>query len=617
MELNGCDDEDEALRRAIAMSLGESATTPTTDDVPGSANQIDKGLGQGHAQDHARDEARTHSSSAGGLAMGMLGIDRKKMEEERLARLKKRKAGPTNLNTHDKQESELPPGQRPRLTSDLGSLPGHSAGSTGLSQPPLPSAISSLNSNSNASKGVSEAGLPYPQGIVRRTLALGYARRDDITIEEVLQRDTLELAVLSSFQWDEEWLMSKLNLGKTKILLVAYAADEETKASMRNNVPQNVVRFCFPPMERGCMHSKLMLLKYPKYLRIVVPTGNLVPYDWGETGVMENTVFLIDLPRINDPARVAANALTHFGAELQFFLERQRVDGKMVNSLRNYDFSETSRYGFIHTIAGSHPNIDTWARTGYCGLGSTVKTLGLGSDEPVEVDYICSSIGAVKNDLMAALYNACKGDSGMMEYEARTGKQKKNKDAPPGANQEDFKEHIRVYFPSRETVRTSRGGMNSAGTICFQPRWWDSKSFPREVLRDFKSERTGLLAHSKLFFVRRPASGAEGAQSAWAYLGSHNLSESAWGRLVKDRNTGQPKLNCHNWEAGVLIPVTTPTPLPIDNPKNSGTPTDRPNEGKNMLDGFQGAIPIPMKLPGTPYWNGNEATLRPWFYQEN
>lgn len=40
------------------------------------------------------------------------------------------------------------------------------------------------------------------------------------------------------------------------------------------------------------MHSKLMLLKYPKYLRIVVPTGNLVPYDWGETGVMENVSLL-------------------------------------------------------------------------------------------------------------------------------------------------------------------------------------------------------------------------------------------------------------------------------------------------------------------------------------
>lgn len=36
------------------------------------------------------------------------------------------------------------------------------------------------------------------------------------------------------------------------------------------------------------MHSKLQLLKYPSYLRLVIPTGNLVSYDWGETGVMEN-----------------------------------------------------------------------------------------------------------------------------------------------------------------------------------------------------------------------------------------------------------------------------------------------------------------------------------------
>ena len=48
----------------------------------------------------------------------------------------------------------------------------------------------------------------------------------------------------------------------------------------------------------------------------------------------------------------------------------------------------------------------------------------------------------------------------MREYDARTGRQKKNKDAPPGANQPAFKENMRVYFPSRDTVRTSRGGMN-------------------------------------------------------------------------------------------------------------------------------------------------------------
>lgn len=54
------------------------------------------------------------------------------------------------------------------------------------------------------------------------------------------------------------------------------------------------IRFVFPPMTgvatRGNMHSKLQILKYEQYLRIVVPTGNLVPYDWGETGIMENVL---------------------------------------------------------------------------------------------------------------------------------------------------------------------------------------------------------------------------------------------------------------------------------------------------------------------------------------
>lgn len=39
----------------------------------------------------------------------------------------------------------------------------------------------------------------------------------------------------------------------------------------------------------NCMHSKLQLLFHPTHLRIVVPSANLVPYDWGEGGgIMEN-----------------------------------------------------------------------------------------------------------------------------------------------------------------------------------------------------------------------------------------------------------------------------------------------------------------------------------------
>lgn len=43
------------------------------------------------------------------------------------------------------------------------------------------------------------------------------------------------------------------------------------------------------------MHSKLQLLSHPAYLRVVVPSANLVPYDWGETGSMENVSVLLAL----------------------------------------------------------------------------------------------------------------------------------------------------------------------------------------------------------------------------------------------------------------------------------------------------------------------------------
>ena len=48
---------------------------------------------------------------------------------------------------------------------------------------------------------------------------------------------------------------------------------------------------CFPSMigSVNCMHSKLQLLFHKDYLRVVVPSANLLDFDWGERGgFMEN-----------------------------------------------------------------------------------------------------------------------------------------------------------------------------------------------------------------------------------------------------------------------------------------------------------------------------------------
>lgn len=148
----------------------------------------------------------------------------------------------------------------------------------------------------------------------------------------------------------------------------------------------------------------------------------------------------------------------------------------------------------------------------------------------------------------------------MKEYGWRTSRPAKSNAETPVERKltEVLRECFRIYFPARETVAESKGGLGvsvfgvsgqtkrhflniqpiwnqfrpanesqGAGTICFQPKWWGMDTFPKHLMRDCRSQRSGMLMHSKMIFVRPRAVGRHGAR-AWAYVGSANLSESAW-----------------------------------------------------------------------------------------
>jgi hypothetical protein len=61
-------------------------------------------------------------------------------------------------------------------------------------------------------------------------------------------------------------------------------------------------------------------------------------------------VFIIDLPEIEDAKKLAASKLTPFGEDLTYFLEAQGIDDGLTRSLAKYDFSETAKYGFVHSM---------------------------------------------------------------------------------------------------------------------------------------------------------------------------------------------------------------------------------------------------------------------------
>jgi len=60
----------------------------------------------------------------------------------------------------------------------------------------------------------------------------------------VLQKDDLELAILSAFQVEPEWVISKLN-PSTKVVWVLQAKTEWDKKNLASEAPANY-RFCFP-----------------------------------------------------------------------------------------------------------------------------------------------------------------------------------------------------------------------------------------------------------------------------------------------------------------------------------------------------------------------------------
>jgi hypothetical protein len=182
------DSEDEDMKKAIALSLQDL----TKDDdgpweIPG-PNESNKPQNSDRPSSQQPQQPQNPT--------GILGLDRKQMEQERLARLAKRKAV-------DIPEASQPEPKHPKIETPSASH-----------KPQIPSTESSVQ---------------FPEGVVKKTWTFGLPRQgDDIKIEEVLQRSDLKVAVLSSFMWDMDWLFSKMDQVNTRFVFLMQAKDDAT-----------------------------------------------------------------------------------------------------------------------------------------------------------------------------------------------------------------------------------------------------------------------------------------------------------------------------------------------------------------------------------------------------
>ncbi|KAH7132477.1 tyrosyl-DNA phosphodiesterase-domain-containing protein [Dendryphion nanum] len=559
IDLESDDDEDDELHRAIALSLQDNEKTELEPELGILRSNLEptenppfkytKAKTSNKQATHNSVESTTTKTPTPRLVPGLSSLDRKSMEQQRLARLAKRKRSP----------SPDPPSKIVRKEKSPKELESNSA-------------------------------LQFPHGTIKRTWAYKNARTNDIKLEEVLQAATLKIAVISAFNWEDEWLLHKLPPTKINQFWVMSCKGKELQDkwladAAANEVPNRKIRF--PPLDGQAqhMHSKLLLLSHPTHLRVVIPTANMIRVDWGETpsdwqpAVMENTVFMIDLPRRQDGEVGKKDDLTWFGKELLSFLEAQNIDPVVTKGVLKFDFSSTQKIEFVHSIPG-HLTEQYSGRTGLPGLSTAVRRLGLDHVQDLQLDYATSSLGALKESTLRQLYRASRGERSLLINDT----------------QSKVLENVRVYYPTNDAVAQSTGGPDCGGIITLGRKDYDNDAFPKSCLRQHVSNRPGLLSHNKILLAR--GCKQDGKPFAWVYVGSANLSESAWGsqRILKSGKEG--KFTIRNWESGVLVPVADSA---FEGVKSGEVPP---------LSVFKDTIEIPFECPGEGFGN-----KQPWFFR--
>lgn len=174
--------------------------------------------------------AKTHPAGS-----FLQGLDRKIMEEERLARVResestgyreaRKRSAPISPETSARKAPKTSYGTEENVTRKQDNKEGQPLVSRPSNYPNGGVVSEPRIASYQEQKQLGSSGIQFPQGTVRKTWAYGYPRLDDIKIEEVLQKNDLELAVLSAYQVDSDWIINKLD-ASTKVVWVLQAKEQ-------------------------------------------------------------------------------------------------------------------------------------------------------------------------------------------------------------------------------------------------------------------------------------------------------------------------------------------------------------------------------------------------------
>ncbi|XP_031129904.1 tyrosyl-DNA phosphodiesterase 1 [Ipomoea triloba] len=438
--------------------------------------------------------------------------------------------------------------------------------------------------------------LPQTFRLLRVRELPAWANTNAVSIHDVIQGDVL-VAILSNYMVDIDWLLSACPaLKKIPQVLVVHGEGDGTMEYMkRNNLVNWILHKPALPISYGTHHSKAMFLVYPKGVRIVVHTANLIHVDWNNKS---QGLWMQDFPWKDQKC-----------PSMECGFERDLIDYLSIlkwpeftanipalgNCNINSSFFKKFNYSsagvrLIASVPGYHsgPSLKKW---GHMKLRTVLQECTFSKEfQKSPLVYQFSSLGSLDEKWMTEF-----------AFSLSAGKSDDNK--PLGIGEQ------MIVWPTVEDVRCSLEGY-AAGSCIPSPSKNVEKEFLKKYWAKWKASQTGrgrAMPHIKTF-VRY-----SGQNLAWMLLTSSNLSKAAWGALQKNNS----QLMIRSYELGVLFlpSVKCGSGFSCTDNSNYSEVKSAPHEekaaklvtlawrGKSDTESAEVVIklPLPYELPPRPY----------------
>nr|AAL36361.1 unknown protein [Arabidopsis thaliana] len=426
-----------------------------------------------------------------------------------------------------------------------------------------------------------------------------WANTSCVSINDVIEGDVVA-AILSNYMVDIDWLMSACpKLANIPQVMVIHGEGDGRQEYIQRKKPANwILHKPRLPISFGTHHSKAIFLVYPRGVRVVVHTANLIHVDWNNKS---QGLWMQDFPWKDDDKDPPKGC--GFEGDLIDYLNvlkwpefTANLPGRgnvKINAafFKKFDYSDAT-VRLIASVPGYHTgfNLNKW---GHMKLRTILQECIFDREfRRSPLIYQFSSLGSLDEKWLAEFGNSL--SSGITEDKTPLG---------PGDSL--------IIWPTVEDVRCSLEGY-AAGNAIPSPLKNVEEPFLKKYWARWKADHSArgrAMPHIKTFTRYNDQ------KIAWFLLTSSNLSKAAWGALQKNNS----QLMIRSYELGVLF---LPSPIKTQgcvfsctesNPSvmkaKQETKDEVEKRSKLVTMTWQGdrdlpeiiSLPVPYQLPPKPY----------------